>query len=103
MIGDAPQTPWAILEAAVLKSEGALSSDERRAFAYDEAIAEPYSVWIAQVRRRAEGCTDAMVEDLKAEGQSEEAIFEATLACALGAGLSRLRAAQAALSAGGDG
>jgi len=87
----------ASLERAVLEGDGVLSAQARRAFAYEQPIAAPYQTWIGQVRQAASGCTDAMVDELKSAGESEEAIYEATHAAALGAGLHRLRAARRAL------
>jgi hypothetical protein len=87
----------AALERAVLDGKGTLSPEERRVFAYEDELPSPWETWITQVRRLAEGCTDEMVADLRGAGQSEEAIYEATVSASLGAGLSRLRAAQRAL------
>jgi alkylhydroperoxidase family enzyme len=49
--------------------------------------------YLALVRDRAYAVTDADVERLKAEGLSEDEIFEQTVAVAIGQGLRRLDAA----------
>lgn len=60
-------------------------------------IPEALRVYVDKVARHAYKVTDREVEELKAAGYSEDAIFEITLSAALGAGLSRLERAQAAL------
>jgi alkylhydroperoxidase family enzyme len=53
--------------------------------------------YVEKVRRHAYRVVDADVEALREAGLDEEAIFELTLAAALGAGLERLEAGRAAL------
>ena len=53
--------------------------------------------YLAKVRERAYEVTDADVDGLKAEGFSEDEIFEQTVAAAIGEGLRRLDAAAAAI------
>jgi alkylhydroperoxidase family enzyme len=55
---------------------------------------EPY---LAKVRERAYTITDADVAALRDEGLSEDEIFEATVAVAIGEGLRRLDAAERAI------
>ena len=55
------------------------------------AAMHPY---LAKVRERAYAVTDAEVEALKAEGFSEDEIFEQTVAVAISEGLRRLDAAE---------
>jgi alkylhydroperoxidase family enzyme len=55
------------------------------------------AAYLARVRERAYGVTDEDVDGLKAEGFSEDEIFEQTVAVAIGEGLRRLDAAEAAI------
>jgi alkylhydroperoxidase family enzyme len=69
----------------------------RRAAARGEPVPEELEAWIANVRERAYTATDADVGALRAAGYSEDQIFEATVAAAVGAGLARFDAGVAAL------
>lgn len=60
-------------------------------------IPEALRVYVDKVARHAYKVTDRDVEELKAAGYSEDAIFEITLSAALGAGMSRLERGLAAL------
>lgn len=87
------------LVEAVLDGPGELDPAVRRAIAearYEEAppALRPY---LDKVAHRAWTMTDEDVEALRRAGLSEDRIFEATVAAALGAGLERLRAGLAAL------
>ena len=53
--------------------------------------------YLAKVRDRAYAVTDADVDGLKAEGFSEDEIFEQTVAVAIAQGLRRLDAAMSAI------
>jgi len=53
--------------------------------------------YLAKVREQAYDVTDADVDGLKADGFSEDEIFEQTVAVAIGEGLRRLDAAEAAI------
>jgi alkylhydroperoxidase family enzyme len=53
--------------------------------------------YLEKVRSRAYTITDRDVAELKAAGASEDEIFEATVAVAIGEGLRRLDAARAVL------
>jgi len=55
------------------------------------------AAWAAKVRERAYATTDGDVEALLAAGHSEDAIFEVTVAAAVGAGLERFEAGVRAL------
>jgi alkylhydroperoxidase family enzyme len=68
--------------------------DELRVLA--SAAAQPATImgpYLATVRERAYSVTDADVEELKRAGVTEDEIFEATVAVAIGEGLRRLDAA----------
>ena len=60
-------------------------------------IPEALRGYVDKVARHAYKVTDRDVEELKAAGYSEDAIFEITLSAALGAGVSRLERGLAAL------
>lgn len=60
-------------------------------------IPEALRIYVDKVARHAYKVTDRDVEELKAAGYSEDAIFEITLSAALGAGVSRLERGLAAL------
>ena len=55
------------------------------------------AAYLAKVREQAYEVTDADVDGLRAEGFSEDEIFEQTVAVAIGEGLRRLDAAEAAI------
>jgi alkylhydroperoxidase family enzyme len=58
-----------------------------------EPPAEGMGPYLAKVRERAYSVSDADVEKLKADGFSEDEIFEQTVAAAIAQGLRRLDAA----------
>jgi alkylhydroperoxidase family enzyme len=69
----------------------------RHAAARGEPVPEELEAWVAKVREHAYTATDADVDALRAAGYSEDQIFEATVAAAVGAGLARFDAGVAAL------
>jgi alkylhydroperoxidase family enzyme len=72
--------------------------DELRRIAASVDPAPPgLEAYLAKVRDRAYTVTDADVEALKAEGFSEDEIFEQTVATAIREGLRRLDAAERAI------
>ena len=72
--------------------------DELRVIAASVAPAPAgLEAYLAKVRDRAYAVTDADVEALKAEGFSEDEIFEQTVATAIREGLRRLDAAERAI------
>jgi alkylhydroperoxidase family enzyme len=72
--------------------------DELRALASAAGGPAPVLVpYLEKVRARAYTITDGDLEALKAAGVSEDEIFEATVAVALGEGLRRLDAALEAI------
>jgi alkylhydroperoxidase family enzyme len=76
----------------VLDGEGATSSQARRAAFAGRAEDPAVARYLDVVRRRAYRVTDEDVERLHAAGLDDDAIFELTVAAALGAGVERLRA-----------
>jgi alkylhydroperoxidase family enzyme len=74
-----------------------LFSDAQRVAAYGGELPESLAAYLDKVRRHAYKVVDADVEQMRAAGLSEDEIFEATAAAAVGAGLVRLRAALAVI------
>jgi alkylhydroperoxidase family enzyme len=87
------------LEEAVLNGPGELAPGVRKAIVEERHGEAPPALrsWLEKVAHRAWTVTDEDVEALKQAGLSEDQIFEATTAAAVGAGLKRLRAGLAAL------
>ncbi len=87
------------LQERVLNGPGKLSPAVRRAIAGESSEEIPPALlpYLDKVARHAYTVTDEDVQDLLRAGLSEDEIFEATVAAALGAGLKRLRAGLAAL------
>lgn len=101
-----------LLEAAILKAQGDLDPDLRRA-AFDRAgawargtaseeseVPEPLAGFVDKVARHAYKVWEEDIERLQQAGYSEDAIFEAVVATAVGAGLSRLDVGLRALGKG---
>jgi len=61
------------------------------------APSHPWQPYIATVTEHAYRVTNAQMEECKANGHSEDDIFELTIAAALGAGLARLERGLAAI------
>jgi VIT1/CCC1 family predicted Fe2+/Mn2+ transporter len=83
---------------AVVEEPGELSAAVREALVAGQPAPPPFEAYVEKVRRHAYRVTDAEVEALAA-ATSEDAVFEATVATALGAGLARLEAGLAAIEA----
>ena len=83
----------AALEHATLESDASLSAEVRRAAAFGGELPEPLAAYTDKVRRHAYKVVDADIAGLREAGYTEDEIFEATAAAAVGAGLMRLRAA----------
>ena len=66
----------------------------RRIAAETEPAPPAMEAYLAKVRDGAYAVTDADVDELKAEGFSEDEIFEQTIAASIRAGLRRLDAAE---------
>src|SRR5688500_17911286 len=81
----------AALIDAVLTSPGRLSAERRAAFAGESLEGVP-GAFGEKVRRHAHGVTDDDLDALRQMGMDEDAIFELTLACAVGEAYSRLQA-----------
>jgi hypothetical protein len=85
------------LRAAVLESPGTLEPEVRRAIAAGSPP-DALAGYLGKVERQAYTVRDDEVERLRAGGWSDDALFEATVSAALGAGLSRLEIGLAAIS-----
>jgi alkylhydroperoxidase family enzyme len=79
------------LVEGVLDGEGATSVQARRAAFAGRADEPAVAYYVDAVRRHAD-VTDDDVERLHAAGLDDDAIFELTVAAALGAGVDRLQA-----------
>ena len=85
------------LERAVLAGPAHLPAAVCEAAATLGPVPEAVGAYVEKVAHRAVDVTDADVDALRAAGYSEDAIFELTVATAMGAGMRRLRAGMAAL------
>jgi hypothetical protein len=83
---------------AVVEEPGELPAPVREALVVGEPAPAPFEDYVEKVRRHAYRVTGAEVEELVA-ATSDDAVFEATVATALGAGLVRLEAGLAAIEA----
>jgi alkylhydroperoxidase family enzyme len=88
---------------AVLETPGAADLELRQAVAAyaagrDAEIPDDLRPYVDKVARNAYRVTDDDVDALRAAGYSEDAIFELTLAAALGAARARLDAGLAAMA-----
>jgi alkylhydroperoxidase family enzyme len=85
------------LARRVLASPGTLDPEVRAAIAAGKDVPPALAAYIEKVDKHAYQITDADVQALLDAGYSENQIFEATVAAALGAGMKRLRAGLVAL------
>jgi alkylhydroperoxidase family enzyme len=79
-----------VLEA-VLDGHGATSTEARRAAFAGRADDPAVAHYLDLVRRHAPDVSDADVERLRTAGLDDDAIFELTVAAALGVGTERLQ------------
>ncbi len=86
----------AALVDAVLNSPGRLTAERRAAFA-GESLVGPPGTFAEKVRRHAHRVTDDDLDALRQHGMDEDAIFELTVACAVGEAHSQLQAGLKAL------
>jgi alkylhydroperoxidase family enzyme len=82
-LGDAAQN----LRHAVLEAPGTTDKATRSAALLGDELPEPLQSYAANVRDASSKITDADLDELKAAGYSEDAIFEVTAAAAIGAAL----------------
>jgi alkylhydroperoxidase family enzyme len=99
-MSDRHAEPFQRLKACVLEGPGELDPGVRQSIADERAVGSvppallPY---LEKVAYQAYTVTDEDVEALKKSGLSEDRIFEATVAAAVGAGLKRLQIGLAVL------
>jgi alkylhydroperoxidase family enzyme len=89
------------LRASALEGPGELEPGVRKAIAEERAVGAVPPVllpYLEKVAYQAHTVTDEDVEALKKAGLSEDRIFEASVAAAVGAGLKRLRIGLAVLA-----
>lgn len=91
----------AALRRAVLESPGATDEAARRSAFLGSDVPEPWAGFVDLVREASYRVTDTDVADVLTAGQSEDAVFEITLAAALGAANLRLDASLRALRGAG--
>lgn len=82
---------------AVLHTPGDTSADVRRAVMQRGALPAPLAGYVEKVARHAYKVTDDDVAALQRQGHSDDALFEITVAAAVGAALYRLERGLAAL------
>lgn len=87
------------LRRAILDTPGDAGHGERSAAEAGERTDTPADVYLDKVRRESHRITDADIDSLREAGLSEDAIFELTLATALGEATRRLNRALKALAA----
>ena len=85
---------------AVLRTPGATDTASRE-LAFADASGAPFASYVAKVQEASYRVTDADIKALSAAGLSEDAVFELTLAAALGAAGRRLDAGLRALREAG--
>jgi len=87
------------LHDSVLDSPGALDLGTRLGIATGRAVPAALEAYAEKVARHAYRITDADIASLRAAGYSDDAIFEVTVAVALGVGLLRRDAGLGAVEA----
>jgi alkylhydroperoxidase family enzyme len=87
------------IRAAVVDGPATTAPSVRRAAFGAGEVSSQASAYVDKVRRHAYKVTDADVDALRAAGWSDDAIFELTVATALGAALSRRDRARKAMGA----
>lgn len=89
----------AALQRSVLETPGATEPSVRKAALLGEQLPAPISTYVSKIEGESHHITDSDVADLLAAGYSEDAVFEITLAAAIGASARRLEAGLLALQA----
>ncbi|MEV4319056.1 hypothetical protein [Actinocrispum sp. NPDC049592] len=86
------------LRRAVFEGDGVTDREVRVAAAAGTSVTEPVRGYAAKVCEASYRVTDEDIEGLKTDGMDEEAVFEITVAAALGAALHRFEAGLRAVS-----
>jgi alkylhydroperoxidase family enzyme len=87
------------MEARVLAGEGHTDPGARRAAAAGQSVAPELERLLAKVRAHAHRVTDADVEAVRSAGYEDDAVFELTIAAAIGVARGRLDRALHAIAA----
>jgi alkylhydroperoxidase family enzyme len=87
------------LRDTVVDGPGKLASSVRQAAFGGAEVPAEAAAYVDKVRRHAYKVTDADVEALRAAGWSDDAIFEVTVATAVGAAMARRDRARRAMEA----
>lgn len=87
------------LRRRIATGPGVTNPSERQAAMAGELLPGPLGAYLDRVRYAAIDVSDAEVAALRAAGYSDDALFELTVAAALGAADQRLSAGLAALAA----
>jgi hypothetical protein len=85
------------LRSAVLEGDGTTDPAVRRAAFEGQPLPHPLDQYVRKVREASYRVTDADIERVRSAGFSEDAIFELTIAAAMGAAQRGLRAGLLAL------
>jgi hypothetical protein len=96
-----PSLVFEALVDRVLRGAGETAPADRAAAAGTGAYAGPAAAVIEKVRRHAYKVTDEDILELKAAGMTDDAIYELTIAAAVGVAKRRLDAAMRAIDAAG--
>jgi hypothetical protein len=89
------------LRSGLLDAPGVTDRTLREAALLGLAAPEPWTAYVEKVREASYRVTDQDVNAVLAAGGSEDAVFEMTLAAAVGAASDRLEAGLRALSGAG--
>ena len=89
------------LQQRVTQGAGVLESQQRQAIASGSNIDLDLATYAEKVRKHAYKVVDEDVAQMKANGYSEDAIFEATISAAMGAAMERWNIAKAAMEGEG--
>lgn len=87
------------LRNAVLRTPGRLPAEVRRAAFAGETVPEPLAAYVRKVREHPYKVVDRDIDAMRADGFSEDDIFELTVAIAAGEGRRRIQAGLRALDA----
>lgn len=96
MLKDEFDKALSAIYARVVTGNAELPQETRQAIFDGSEAPENAQTFVDKVHQHAYKVTDEDVAALKTAGYSEDAIFEATICAAVGAGMARWRAAMAA-------
>lgn len=85
------------VSASVLDTSQTTGKALRRAIADNDHVPHELAAYIGKIHEHAYKITDADLAALKSAGYDDDSLFELTIAAAVGAGMTRLRAGLAAI------